>query len=125
MRPYLCVTAVMSRILDALETSGDLEASDIADIAYTSRQTLIGSGYLRQLERAGLIRISRWQRNYRGLPTPIYSVTPGRSRPRPRPTTSTERSAKWYRSVRLNPEEQSRKSALKELVSLTERRATK
>lgn len=122
MKPYLCVTFTMRRILDALETSGDLEASDIADIAHTSRQTLIGSGYMRQMERAGLIRISKWQRNKRGRPTPVYSVTPGKSRPQPHAMSSTERSAKWYRSVRLNPEEQSRKCALRDLVQITSKR---
>jgi hypothetical protein len=95
----------MRRILGALEREGDLDTREIAEAAHCSLKTLTGSGYLRRLVDAELIRVARYVRQTRSGPAaPIYSITPGANAQRPKPFTVAEKSKRWkkragYRSA--------------------------
>lgn len=114
--PYLCVTVVMTRILNAL-SSHDMEPEELADAAITCHATLSGGGYLRKLEAAGLIRVAKWKRNSPGAPTPIYSRSPGKSVRPPPVYSNSERTRRWKRKVGYGSAEHARRKALKDLVT--------
>lgn len=113
------ITPVMRRILAALTEHGDMDAIDLADAACTCRNTLSGGGYLRKMLDIELIRVSRWKRNAPGAPTPIYSVTPGKSVNPPRVYTRSERTKRWRVKVGYRSAEYGRRQALKELARIT------
>jgi predicted ArsR family transcriptional regulator len=83
----------------ALDEHGDMSAREIAEVAYISVRTLVSSGVLTALREAGLIRISDWQRNFPGSPTPIYSFTPGNNKRKPKPYSNAEVCKRWKESV--------------------------
>ena len=117
------ITPVMQRIIDALSEHGDMDAYDLADAACTCHNSLSGGGYLKKMLERKLIRVVKWQRNAPGVPTPIYSVTPGASIKPPRTYSASERTKRWRVKVGYRSAEYARRNALKELVSITGRRA--
>lgn len=113
------ITPVMQRVLDALARDGDMEAEALADASCTCHNTLSGGGYLRKMLAMELIRVSGWKRNAPGAPTPIYSVTPGKSVKPPRVYSRSERTKRWRVKVGYRSAEYARRQALKELVRIT------
>mgnify|MGYP000055866185 CR=1 FL=1 len=113
------VTPIMQRILDALKDSGDMDIGDLADAACTCRNTLSGGGYLRKMLDLKLIRVSKWERNAPGAPTPIYSITPGNSIKPPRVYSASERTKRWRVKVGYRGAEYARRQALRELLRIT------
>lgn len=113
------ITPVMQRIIDALAQHGDMDAADLADAACTCHNTLSGGGYLRKMVERELIRVARWQRNAPGAPTPIYSVTPGKSAKPPRSYSASERTKRWRVKTCYRSAEYARRQALAELVRIT------
>ncbi len=99
------LTPAMRRILIALDRDGDMQASEIAENAYVSPNTLSGGGYLTKLLTMRLIRVSRWMRQEGPGPfVPVYSVSPGENKPKPRPYTPAQKTKRWrihtgYRSA--------------------------
>ena len=113
------ITPIMRRILAALNEHGDMDAADLADAACTCRNTLSGGGYLRKMLELDLIRVSAWRRNAPGAPTPIYSVTPGKSAKPPRSYSASERTKRWRVKTCYRSAEYARRQALAELVRIT------
>jgi predicted ArsR family transcriptional regulator len=89
----------------ALDEHGDMSAREIAEAAHISERTLVSSGVLSALREAGLIRVSDWQRNFPGPPTPIYSFTPGANKRKPKPYSNAEVSKRWKERVGYYGEE--------------------
>lgn len=116
------LTPSMRRIINALNTHGDLPAAEIAELAHVCAGTL-ASGYLTKLLILGLIRVSRWQRNTVGLPIATYSTSKGRSQPKPVPYTGAEKSKRWRkRAGYYKPEykrHQQTRHALNALLKIT------
>ena len=88
------LTPSMRRIVNTLNTHGDLPADDISELAHVCAGTL-ASGYLAKLQILGLVRVSCWQRNTVGPPIATYSTSVGRNQPKPVPYTSAEKSKRW------------------------------
>jgi predicted ArsR family transcriptional regulator len=99
------LTPSMRRVLFALDRHGDMSAREISEVAHISERTLVSSGVLTALREAGLIRISDWQRNFPGSPTPIYSFTPGTNKRKPKPYSNAEVCKRWKESVGYYGEE--------------------
>lgn len=93
------LTPSMRRILLALDREGDMDTAEISEAAHVGINTLSGGGYLTTLLSMKLIRVSRWVRNVNGAATPIYSVSPGESKPKPRPYTNSEKTLRWRKRV--------------------------
>lgn len=113
------MTPIMQRIIAALTERGDMSAHELAEAACTCHNTLSGGGYLRKMLDTNLIRVSKWERNAPGAPTPIYSVTPGKSVNPPRVYTRSERTKRWRVKVGYRSAEYRRGQSLKELVRIT------
>jgi hypothetical protein len=113
------MTPAMRRILRALDEQGDMDTEEISEAACVGINTLSGGGYLTTLLLLGKIRVSRWVRNVNGAPTPIYSVSPGKSKPKPKPYSNSEKTRRWrLRSGYRSPAWYARKSSA-ELVKIT------
>jgi predicted ArsR family transcriptional regulator len=93
------ITPSMRRVMFALDEHGDMSAKEIAEVAHISERTLVSSGVLSALREAGLIRVSDWQRNFPGSPTPIYSFSPGQNKRKPKPYSNAEVCKRWKESV--------------------------
>lgn len=94
------LTPSMRRILMALDREGDMDAAEIAASAHVAESTLSGGGYLTKLLTMNLIRVSKWVRQERSGPaTPIYSVSPGESKPKPKPYTVGQKCKRWRKKT--------------------------
>jgi predicted ArsR family transcriptional regulator len=109
----------MRRVMIALDEHGDMSAKELAEVAHVSERTLVSSGVLTALRESGLIRVSDWQRNFPGSPTPIYSFTPGNNKPKPKPYSCDETWKRWRERVGYYGNEyQQRQKARKSLEQL-------
>jgi predicted ArsR family transcriptional regulator len=116
------LTPSMRRVMIALDRYGDMSAREIAEVAHVSERTLVSSGVLTALREAGLIRVSDWQRNFPGSPTPIYSFTPGPNKRKPKPYSDAEVSKRWKERVGYYGEEyqqrQKARQSIKQLLRI-------
>lgn len=109
----------MRRILIALDRDGDMGIDEIAEAVPLARNTLDGGRYLTALLSVGLIRVSRWERQDRsGPPRAIYSISPGKSKPKPRPYTAAQKCRRWKRRVGYRSAEWRRNQSLKQLTRI-------
>jgi predicted ArsR family transcriptional regulator len=99
------LTPSMRRVMIALDEHGDMSAQEIAEVTGISDRYLVSSGVLKALREAGLIRVSDWQRNFPGSPTPIYSFTPGANKRKPKPYSEADIAKRWKERVGYYGEE--------------------
>lgn len=110
------LTPSLRRILIALKRDGDMDAAGISAAAHVGGNTLSGGGYLTKLLTMKLIRVSKWVRAEKSGPfRPIYSVSPGESKPKPEAYTAGEKTRRWrqkarYRSAEWRVRQQTRHS---------------
>lgn len=113
------ITPSHQRILLALDREGDMDAAEIAEAAHVAPSTLSGGRYLTTLMALGLIRVARWERQERSGPArPIYSVSPGVSKPRPKPYTNGQKCKRWRRRTGYRSAEWKSGRALNALIGV-------
>lgn len=88
------ITDVMRRVMNALESDGDMTADDLAD------HLGITVSYVRQygiypLREAELIRVSSWIRGARGCPMRVFSLSVGKDAPRPKRLPWSVTNKRW------------------------------
>lgn len=101
MRPE--VTPCQSAILAALEKIGrSATYYEIAELAGVSEKTMRSIRYIPAMRKKGLIRVSRWKRNYgtSGRPIPYFVIADGKPDAKPpKPLTVAERSKRHAKKV--------------------------
>lgn len=78
-----------ARYLERLECRGDASPDQLA--ADCHNQVKYAYSMMRLLLNAGVVHVRAWRHNYKGSPTPIYRLGPGKSRPMPKPETTAQR----------------------------------
>ncbi len=82
----------LRRILMALDRHGDMQYDEIAERAHVAPATIRDGGYMLKLHIMQLVRVSRWVRSESGgPPSPVWSVSPGESKPKPKPYTDAQK----------------------------------
>lgn len=86
----------LRRILIVLDRYGDLDYEGISEHAHVASATLTGGGYMLKLHILELVRVSGWIRQESsGRPLPVWSVTPGESKPKPKPLTNAQKCRRY------------------------------